>query len=324
MPTPQNAYYLRSGPEPGSSSSTQPPAPEPAPEPEPEPALDPAPEPEQVPEPEHIEPVVRNNMAFANITVPHFYGDDGERGDEWLSWFNNYCEVSNQEDNVKRAKMLPFYLQRHARAWYMALQQATKDNWGALTNAFKERFSGNDGVVNDMIVLNIRQQRDESCASYFTRFLQATANRDYNESLLTSVVLNGLKPELKRSVIQFAPQTVEAVRKQANISEQTLAEEATPVIATTYDKSEMDLLREKLDRVLEINANLQQQVNSPKHGVEGVTSGKLKLNKLDITNGSSSGSSSKDHMTDSIMEVGSAPDVKVGPSISLLIVQPKM
>ena len=39
-----------------------------------------------------------------------------------------------------------------------------KDSWEALTNAFKERISGNDGVVNDMIVLHIRQQRDESCA----------------------------------------------------------------------------------------------------------------------------------------------------------------
>ena len=102
MPTLQNAYYLRSGPEPRSSSSTQPPAPEPALEP----ALDLAPE--QIPEPEHIAPLIRNYMAFANISVPHFYGDSGERGDEWLSWFKNYCEVSNQEDNTKRAKMLPF------------------------------------------------------------------------------------------------------------------------------------------------------------------------------------------------------------------------
>ena len=68
-----------------------------------------------------------------------------------------------------------------------------------------------------------------------------SANRDYNASLLTSVVLNGLKPELKRSVIQLAPQTVEAVRKQANLSEQTLTEEATPGIANTHEKSDMDL-----------------------------------------------------------------------------------
>ena len=81
--------------------------------------------------------------------------------------------MSNQEDNVKRAKMLPFFLQRHAKIWNMALPQATKDSCEALTNAFKERFSVNDAVVNDMIVLNIRQQSEESCASYFTRFIQA-------------------------------------------------------------------------------------------------------------------------------------------------------
>ena len=179
---------------------------------------------------------MRNNTSFANISVPHFYGDSGERGDEWLSWFNNYCEVSNQEDNAKRTKMLPFFLQRHTKAWHMALPQATKDRCEALTIAFKEQFSVNDAVVNDMIVLNIRQQSDESCASYFARFIQATGNRDYNESLLTSVVLNGLKPELKRSEIQFAPRTVEAVTNRANISEQTLAEEATPVIVTSQGK----------------------------------------------------------------------------------------
>ena len=89
-----------------------------------------------------------------------------------------------------------------------------------------------------------------------------SANRDYNASLLTSVDLNGLKPEHKRSEIQFAPKTVEAVRKQANISEQTLTEEATPGIANTHEKSDMDLLCEKVDRVLEVKAGLQQQVYS--------------------------------------------------------------
>ena len=37
-----------------------------------------------------------------------------------------------------------------------------------------------------------------------------SVNSDYNKSLLNRAVLNGLKLELKRSVIQFAPQTVEA------------------------------------------------------------------------------------------------------------------
>ena len=202
----------------------------------------------------------------------------------------------------------------------MALPQAMEDSWEALTNAFKKRFSGNDGVVNDMIVLNIRQQRDESCASYFTKFLQTTADRDYNESLLTSVVLNGLKPELKRSVIQFAPQTVEAVRKQANISEQTLAEEATQVIATAHEKSEMDLLREKLDKVLEINADLQQQVNSHQTWSRRRHQRKTGAQQTRYQDRQQQ----QNHKTDSIMAVGSAPDVKVGPSISLLTVQPKM
>ena len=195
------------------------------------------------------------------IQMPCFHGNPGERGDEWVSWYLNFAEALSYND-TKRRLLMPFYFRDHAKAWYDSLDADVKTNWDELIKLFKDRFNGNDGVGSDMAVFNIKQNCDESCASYFTRFIRATTNRKYSESLMAGVVLNGLKPSIKAIVMPQDPQTVEAVRKFACLAERTVAETAVPNIAAVSDDTAINVLTKRLEEVIAINDGLRKEIRT--------------------------------------------------------------
>lgn len=107
---------------------------------------------------------------------------------------------------------MPFHFLDHAKVWYDALPDNIRNSWEC-TN-FKARFNGSDGVANEANILNTKQLKDESCASYFTRFTRATANKEYPEAILIGVVINGLLPPIKAAVMTQDLKTVEAEWKR--------------------------------------------------------------------------------------------------------------
>ena len=110
------------------------------------------------------------------------------KGLEWLTWFNNFADAHNFNEDRRRQTM-PFYLKDHALAWYNSQTNETKGNLRALTMAMQNRFNGSDGLDSDLALLTLTQQPNESFANYFTKILKVTSNRDYPESLLTGIAL---------------------------------------------------------------------------------------------------------------------------------------
>ena len=208
MPAPQNPYFLRSIPETnGGANQLQ------------EAAINDVQQ--EVVIGEQQQEV--DQVSMAQIQMACFHGNPGERADEWLSWYVNYAEAMQFNDD-KRRLFMPFYSRDHAKVWYDSLPADTKNNWRTLTNVFKDKFNGSDGLANEATILNIRQNAEESCASYFTRFTRATTNKNIPEAILAGVVLNGLRPEIKQIVMPQDPKTVEDVRKIACLGERTVAE----------------------------------------------------------------------------------------------------
>lgn len=271
MPSPQNPYALRSGATQQDSADQQPSTSN---------AQFDA-QPNQEPAESVVVPVVAEEGAILQqhqsnrqqivevsdmnqspaIQMPCFHGNPGERGDEWVSWYLNFAEALAYND-TKRRLLMPFYFRDHAKAWYDSLDATVKANWDELIKLFKDRFNGNDGVGSDMAVFNIRQNCDESCASYFTRFIRATINRKYSESLMAGVVLNGLKPSIKAIVMPQDPQTVEAVRKFACLAERTVTETAVPSIAAVSNDTAINVLTKKLEAVIAINDDLRKEFST--------------------------------------------------------------
>lgn len=77
---------------------------------------------------------------------------------------------------------MPFHFLDHPKVWYDSLPDATKNVWEALCASFVARLNGSGGVANEASILNTRQLKDESCASYSERFTRASANRQYPDS----------------------------------------------------------------------------------------------------------------------------------------------
>ena len=199
----------------------------------------------------HQQTVTMASGHVPSVRMDNFHGNPGERGDEWLKWYTNFAEAYGLNDN-KRRLWMPFYFEDHAKVWYDALPDATKSDWKKLCDEFTARFNGTDGVASEASILNTKQLEHESCASYFTKFIRATANRNYPESILTGVVLNGLLPKIKTIVMPQDLKTVEAIRKAACLAERTVSETVLPpqTVASVSNSDKMEMLA------------LQEQVNA--------------------------------------------------------------
>ena len=192
-----------------------------------------------------------------HIKLDHFRGNPGDRGDSWLSWYRNLADGSGWDEKM-RCNWMPFHLEDHAKVWYEAQPETTKQDWKKLCEDFKARFNGSDGLSSYSTFLNTKQLPDESCANYFTRFIRASANRDCPNSFLIEVVVNGLLPKIKAIVMPKDLQTLEAVRKAACLAERTVAE-TMPVQETVASASDSVDMRSLVEEVLSVQSKLEEQ-----------------------------------------------------------------
>ena len=213
--------------------------------------------------PDAINPELENEGMAASLGVhmPPFHGNPGERGDDWLNWYINYAEAMGFNEN-KRRLLLPFQFRDHAMVWYESLPQDVKSDWETLTTQFKDRFNGSDGTNNDISLLSIKQNVDEPCASYFTRFSRAAAHKNIPEAILVGVVIKGLLPSLKKIVMPRDPQTIEDVRKLACLGERTLLETVAAPVAAADTADTVAFLTGKLEEVMAVNAELRHELKT--------------------------------------------------------------
>lgn len=216
-------------------------------------------------------PIQQNNNHSADmaagfhITMPPFHGNSGERADEWLTWFNNFADAHNFNED-KRRQTMPFYLKDHALAWYNSQPADTKADLRALTAAMTDRFNGSDGLDSDMALLTLSQQPSESCASYFTRILKVTSNKNYPESLLTGIALKGLTVDIKTIVMPQNHKTLEDLRKAAMLAEKTvLATSATTAAVNVEDitKRVLEAVTDKLTEVMAFGRDRSDEHRPP-------------------------------------------------------------
>jgi hypothetical protein len=194
------------------------------------------------------------NMAL-NIHLTPFHGNPGDKAADWLPWYFNFCKAHNLNEE-RTQQMLQFYLRDHALAWFSAQPNAIREDFNALTNALKVRFDGSDGLDSDIMLLSLKQNPTESVAAFFTRVLKCTTNRTYPESLITSVAVQGLLPELKTIVMPHNHKTLEGLRQAATMAERTVAATtgATSILsAEAIADKVLQVVTARLDAVLALD-----------------------------------------------------------------------
>ncbi|KAH3809068.1 hypothetical protein DPMN_137431 [Dreissena polymorpha] len=91
-----------------------------------------------------------------------------------------------------------------------------------LKDAFCERFNGSDGLPVSMALFSLQQREAESVADYFTRVTELTTGQQLTEDILSSLVMKGLRRQLRDMVMPQNLHTLEQVRKAAILAERTI------------------------------------------------------------------------------------------------------
>ncbi|MES9880027.1 MAG: hypothetical protein ABW185_04015 [Sedimenticola sp.] len=196
----------------------------------------------------------------ARIEMQPFGGKASERGDIWLGYFERYA-CANAYNADKQKLLLPFFLKDHARVWFDALPEATKNDLAALRAEFLTRFNGNNGL-GDASSLNPQQRPGESCMDFFTRCQESIAGRNFPANLQVTLLLNGLLPTFKSLVIMKNPQTLEEARQAICLAELTQCQPVSASVSmaepvsgpTTQDVLLLELVKEIRSMRMDVNA----------------------------------------------------------------------
>ena len=187
-----------------------------------------------------IEPVTDS---MADVQMASFYGNPGDRGDLWLTEYEDYCACKGFTEE-RRTSSFRFFLKDHAKQWYLSLPEAELRDFDLLMTKFKDRFNGSDGAVS---IGSIKQTPGESCSAYFTRFLAATNQREYPTDLLVQFSIEGLVDPVKHLLLMQNLTDLDSVRLAALRAERAVTQQAVSVAAVHSSNVDIDKLTERMD-----------------------------------------------------------------------------
>ncbi|KAL3836199.1 hypothetical protein ACJMK2_021641 [Sinanodonta woodiana] len=180
-------------------------------------------------------------------TTPQARAPDNRLVSEHFSKNNIHSgpDRSSQTES-KSLNAFPFHLQGHAKIWYDTLSDTDKNDWQTLISAFKSRFH-NDDVILDLSILQTQQGSSESVLDYLSRLLRIATNKPISDQVLLAVALNGLKPSVKRIVMNKNPTNMADLRQAAVLAEKSIATtDTTDLLAFNTILDEVKQLKDEV------------------------------------------------------------------------------
>ncbi|KAK3587550.1 hypothetical protein CHS0354_004836 [Potamilus streckersoni] len=159
-----------------------------------------------------------------------FTGDQSQNPTKWLDHFVQWAKFYDLSVE-KVLNAFPFHLQGHANVWYDTLPETVTSSWHFLVTAFKSRFH-NDDVILDLSILQTQQGSSESVMDYLSCLFQIATNKTISDQVLLAVALNGLKPSVKRIVMNKTPTNMAELRQAAVLAEKSIATTDTTDFST--------------------------------------------------------------------------------------------
>lgn len=203
---------------------------------------------EQQPEQqEHFQVVMAENRMLAAVAVKPtaFNGLHTEKAQQWWANFHRYVEFAGIE-GANRGKLLGLLLAGTAQLWFDSLPDATKDDYERLEAAFREKYIilGPNNLQVQMQALARQQLPTETVDEYIADARAKMANFNYNNDLQMTLILNGLRSDVKAIVLQHLPfANIEALAAKAKHVEAALKSyvQATPTATQQANAVDLDL-----------------------------------------------------------------------------------
>jgi hypothetical protein len=160
-------------------------------------------------------------MAVPNSLCPDpFKGTDKEDATIWLNRFNMYAELKSWSSE-QTAKTFPLFLREDASVWYETLATEQKSSFDTLQKAFKDRFFPHKSLRWARLdQFGRRTQQDgESAISYAQDVVRLGRQLEKTDSAITERIVQGLRPALRKYVMDKDPHTVEDTLTYARMAE---------------------------------------------------------------------------------------------------------
>ncbi|KAK3598095.1 hypothetical protein CHS0354_006055 [Potamilus streckersoni] len=93
-------------------------------------------------------------------------------------------------------------------------------------------FGNNRSTPSDLSILQTQQGSSESVMDYLSRLFQIATNKTIPDQVLLAVALNGLKPSVKRIVMNKTPTNMAELRQAAVLAEKSIATTDTTDFST--------------------------------------------------------------------------------------------
>ena len=182
--------------------------------------------------PENIAVVANNQneavMADQAMTAvslrPAAFGGNQDVARQWWASFVRYIKLAKIED-AQRANLLGLLLSGTALLWFDGLTDEIKANFNELEAAFKEKYitAGPNHMQRQMQTLSRSQKPTETVDEYIADAKAKMATYQYDDRLQITLLLNGLRPEIKAITMQHMPfASVDALATKAKHVEAAL------------------------------------------------------------------------------------------------------
>ena len=170
--------------------------------------------------------MAQDNRLLAAVAMQptKFNGLKPEKGTQWWNAFDRYAAFAGIEGEHK-ARMAGMLMSGIALHWYESLPAATQTDADQLEEAFREKYinPGPDMLQQQIEILSHHQQASEKVEEFAAETKARLANLGYNANQQMTIIINGLRPDIKSVVMQHLPfANVDALVSKAKHVEQAL------------------------------------------------------------------------------------------------------
>jgi hypothetical protein len=151
------------------------------------------------------------------IRLEKFTGDSSVHPQTWWEKFQKWIDLY-EVPNDKVVKVIAFQLSEEAAIWYATLPPEITNNLQRFKAAILKRFTENERML-DLSILQIMQGSCENVREYLTRLAQTATNKNISEQILLAVGINGLRPDIRKILMNKEPANIEELRHYAILAE---------------------------------------------------------------------------------------------------------
>ena len=165
------------------------------------------------------------NLLASSFKPASWNGLHTDQAENWWQSFLRYCDISGINGN-NRCNLLGLLVTGISEIWFNQLPAQTRNDFAVLENEFRQTYitPPHTQFERQMSIINRHMRTGETVDEFIAEQRMKMAQCQYNNELQQTLILHGLRPDIKSVVLQHQPfQDMEALQMKARMVEASLA-----------------------------------------------------------------------------------------------------